>query len=171
MVIICYCLWKHQHSLSTPPVQLLLRVQWPFRGHLDQSLRLQVSCNMISFFCTHHCLILLQYFIFLLHRWTELISGVYACVLLIVSLPCRVIRTTAYLLYCLHCNACLYYWGSAYNGLGSTKWVYNGEGNRSVVSPHTPTNFKFSICNSIILCPFAQTVCSWNVVGYFLLYT
>ncbi|XP_073328911.1 uncharacterized protein [Pagrus major] len=41
----------------------------------------------------------------------------------------RVIRTTTYLLYCLHCNACLYYWGSAFNGLGSTKWVYNGEGN------------------------------------------
>uniref|UniRef100_A0A3B4XMT4 Cyclic nucleotide gated channel subunit beta 1b n=1 Tax=Seriola lalandi dorsalis TaxID=1841481 RepID=A0A3B4XMT4_SERLL len=41
----------------------------------------------------------------------------------------RVIRTTTYLLYCLHCNACLYYWGSALKGLGSTKWVYNGEGN------------------------------------------
>ncbi|XP_041652213.1 cyclic nucleotide-gated cation channel beta-1-like [Cheilinus undulatus] len=41
----------------------------------------------------------------------------------------RVIRTTTYLLYCLHCNACLYYWGSAFTGLGSTKWVYNGEGN------------------------------------------
>ncbi|KAI9518194.1 cyclic nucleotide gated channel beta 1 [Dissostichus eleginoides] len=41
----------------------------------------------------------------------------------------RVIRTTTYLLYCLHCNACLYYWGSAYTGLGSTKWVYNGKGN------------------------------------------
>nr|XP_046249987.1 cyclic nucleotide-gated cation channel beta-1-like [Scatophagus argus] len=41
----------------------------------------------------------------------------------------RVIRTTTYLLYCLHCNACLYYWGSAFNGLGSTKWVYDGEGN------------------------------------------
>uniref|UniRef100_A0A3B4Y2Z9 Cyclic nucleotide gated channel subunit beta 1b n=1 Tax=Seriola lalandi dorsalis TaxID=1841481 RepID=A0A3B4Y2Z9_SERLL len=40
-----------------------------------------------------------------------------------------VIRTTTYLLYCLHCNACLYYWGSALKGLGSTKWVYNGEGN------------------------------------------
>uniref|UniRef100_A0A8C4ZHB8 Cyclic nucleotide gated channel subunit beta 1b n=1 Tax=Gadus morhua TaxID=8049 RepID=A0A8C4ZHB8_GADMO len=41
----------------------------------------------------------------------------------------RVIRTTTYLLYCLHCNACLFYWGSAYEGLGSTKWVYDGVGN------------------------------------------
>uniref|UniRef100_A0AAY4CYG8 Cyclic nucleotide-binding domain-containing protein n=1 Tax=Denticeps clupeoides TaxID=299321 RepID=A0AAY4CYG8_9TELE len=41
----------------------------------------------------------------------------------------RVIRTTAYLLYSLHCNACLFYWGSDYEGLGSTKWVYNGKGN------------------------------------------
>ena len=43
--------------------------------------------------------------------------------------PSRVIRTTAYLLYSLHINACLFYWGSAYEGLGSTKWVYNGKGN------------------------------------------
>uniref|UniRef100_A0A4W5K7K3 Cyclic nucleotide gated channel subunit beta 1b n=1 Tax=Hucho hucho TaxID=62062 RepID=A0A4W5K7K3_9TELE len=41
----------------------------------------------------------------------------------------RVIRTTTYLLYCLHCNACLFYWISAYEGLGSTKWVYDGKGN------------------------------------------
>lgn len=53
------------------------------------------------------------------------------CLCLRVAL--RVIRTTTYLLYCLHCNACLYYWGSAFNGLGSTKWVYNGEGNRWVI--------------------------------------
>ncbi|KAM8893166.1 cyclic nucleotide-gated channel beta-1 isoform 2-T3 [Spinachia spinachia] len=41
----------------------------------------------------------------------------------------RVIRTTTYLLYCLHCNACLYYWSSALTGIGSTMWVYNGKGN------------------------------------------
>ncbi|XP_019361445.1 PREDICTED: cyclic nucleotide-gated cation channel beta-1 isoform X1 [Gavialis gangeticus] len=41
----------------------------------------------------------------------------------------RVIRTTAYLLYCLHVNSCLYYWASAFEGLGSTHWVYDGEGN------------------------------------------
>ncbi|XP_072241219.1 cyclic nucleotide-gated channel beta-1-like [Leuresthes tenuis] len=41
----------------------------------------------------------------------------------------RVIRTTTYLLYCLHCNACLYHWASAFIGLGSTQWVYNGVGN------------------------------------------
>ncbi|XP_069386078.1 cyclic nucleotide-gated channel beta-3 isoform X3 [Paralichthys olivaceus] len=41
----------------------------------------------------------------------------------------RVIRTSMYLLYSLHINACLFYWGSDYEGLGSTKWVYNGKGN------------------------------------------
>ncbi|KAG7468612.1 hypothetical protein MATL_G00144960 [Megalops atlanticus] len=41
----------------------------------------------------------------------------------------RVIRTTTYLLYSLHINACLFYWGSALQGLGSTKWVYDGVGN------------------------------------------
>ncbi|KAL2093826.1 hypothetical protein ACEWY4_011138 [Coilia grayii] len=41
----------------------------------------------------------------------------------------RVIRTTTYLLYSLHCNACLFYWCSAYVGLGSTQWVYDGNGN------------------------------------------
>ena len=46
------------------------------------------------------------------------------------SFFCRVIRTTAYLLYSLHLNSCLYYWASAYEGLGSTHWVYDGVGNR-----------------------------------------
>ncbi|XP_054985311.1 cyclic nucleotide-gated cation channel beta-3 [Sorex araneus] len=42
----------------------------------------------------------------------------------------RVIRTTGYLLFTLHINACIYYWASTYEGIGSTKWVYNGEGNK-----------------------------------------
>ncbi|EDL05582.1 cyclic nucleotide-gated cation channel beta-3 [Mus musculus] len=42
----------------------------------------------------------------------------------------RVIRTTGYLLFLLHINACVYYWASDYEGIGSTKWVYNGEGNK-----------------------------------------
>ncbi|NXI69188.1 CNGB3 protein, partial [Anseranas semipalmata] len=41
----------------------------------------------------------------------------------------RVIRTTGYLLFILHINACLYYWASDYEGLGSTRWVYDGQGN------------------------------------------
>uniref|UniRef100_A0A674HWU0 Cyclic nucleotide gated channel subunit beta 1 n=1 Tax=Terrapene triunguis TaxID=2587831 RepID=A0A674HWU0_9SAUR len=41
----------------------------------------------------------------------------------------RVIRTTAYLLFSLHVNSCLYYWASWYQGLGSTIWVYDGKGN------------------------------------------
>uniref|UniRef100_F6Z9W5 Cyclic nucleotide gated channel subunit beta 3 n=1 Tax=Ornithorhynchus anatinus TaxID=9258 RepID=F6Z9W5_ORNAN len=42
----------------------------------------------------------------------------------------RVIRTTGYLLFTLHINACIYYWASDYVGIGSSKWVYSGEGNR-----------------------------------------
>ncbi|KAM6216118.1 cyclic nucleotide-gated channel beta-3 [Rhynchocyon petersi] len=42
----------------------------------------------------------------------------------------RVIRTTGYLLFILHINACIYYWASEYEGIGTTKWVYNGEGNK-----------------------------------------
>uniref|UniRef100_A0ABI7Y3Q9 Cyclic nucleotide gated channel subunit beta 3 n=1 Tax=Felis catus TaxID=9685 RepID=A0ABI7Y3Q9_FELCA len=42
----------------------------------------------------------------------------------------RVIRTTGYLLFTLHINACIYYWASDYEGIGTTKWVYDGEGNK-----------------------------------------
>ncbi|XP_072836735.2 cyclic nucleotide-gated channel beta-1 isoform X1 [Pogona vitticeps] len=44
----------------------------------------------------------------------------------------RVIRITAYLLFSLHVNCCLYYWASTFQGLGSTTWVYDGEGNSYV---------------------------------------
>lgn len=42
----------------------------------------------------------------------------------------RVIRTTGYLLFTLHINACIYYWASNYEGIGTTRWVYDGEGNK-----------------------------------------
>ncbi|XP_078397361.1 cyclic nucleotide-gated channel beta-3-like [Cetorhinus maximus] len=42
----------------------------------------------------------------------------------------RIARTTGYLLFLLHINACIYYWASEYEGINSTKWVYNGKGNR-----------------------------------------
>nr|ARF06957.1 cGMP-gated cation channel beta-3 [Aptychotrema vincentiana] len=42
----------------------------------------------------------------------------------------RIARTIGYLLFLLHLNACLYYWASHFEGIGSNKWVYNGKGNR-----------------------------------------
>ncbi|TSK34877.1 Cyclic nucleotide-gated cation channel beta-3 [Bagarius yarrelli] len=41
----------------------------------------------------------------------------------------RVIRTIGYLLFALHINSCIYYVASAYQGIGTTKWVYSGHGN------------------------------------------
>ncbi|XP_030613065.1 cyclic nucleotide-gated cation channel beta-3 [Archocentrus centrarchus] len=40
----------------------------------------------------------------------------------------RVARTTGYLLYMLHLNACAYYVASVHQGLGTTTWVYDGNG-------------------------------------------
>ncbi|KAJ0059865.1 hypothetical protein NL108_014127 [Boleophthalmus pectinirostris] len=40
----------------------------------------------------------------------------------------RVARTTGYLLYALHINACFYYVASVFQGLGTTHWVYDGKG-------------------------------------------
>ncbi|XP_034022700.1 cyclic nucleotide-gated cation channel beta-3-like [Thalassophryne amazonica] len=40
----------------------------------------------------------------------------------------RVIRTTGYLLFVLHLNACAFYMVSVHQGLASTTWVYNGKG-------------------------------------------
>uniref|UniRef100_A0A673CFP4 Cyclic nucleotide gated channel subunit beta 3, tandem duplicate 1 n=1 Tax=Sphaeramia orbicularis TaxID=375764 RepID=A0A673CFP4_9TELE len=40
----------------------------------------------------------------------------------------RVTRTTGYLLFALHVNACAFYVASVHQGLASTTWVYDGEG-------------------------------------------
>ncbi|KAM6900458.1 cyclic nucleotide-gated channel beta-3 [Xenentodon cancila] len=40
----------------------------------------------------------------------------------------RVARTTGYLLYVLHLNACTFYVASVHQGLASTAWVYDGNG-------------------------------------------
>uniref|UniRef100_I3JAN0 Cyclic nucleotide gated channel subunit beta 3, tandem duplicate 1 n=1 Tax=Oreochromis niloticus TaxID=8128 RepID=I3JAN0_ORENI len=40
----------------------------------------------------------------------------------------RVARTTGYLLYMLHLNACAYYVASVHQGLATTTWVYDGNG-------------------------------------------
>ncbi|XP_060950302.1 cyclic nucleotide-gated cation channel beta-3-like [Limanda limanda] len=40
----------------------------------------------------------------------------------------RVARTTGYLLFVLHLNACLFYVASVHQGLASTTWVYDGKG-------------------------------------------
>ncbi|XP_059182722.1 cyclic nucleotide-gated cation channel beta-3 [Centropristis striata] len=40
----------------------------------------------------------------------------------------RVIRTTGYLLFALHLNACCYYVASVHQGIASTTWVYDGKG-------------------------------------------
>ena len=41
----------------------------------------------------------------------------------------RVTRTLTYMVYLVHLNTCAYYAVSVYEGMGSNKWVYDGQGN------------------------------------------
>ncbi len=41
-------------------------------------------------------------------------------------------------MFILHLNACLYYVASDYQGIGTTKWVYSGEGSAYVI----PSTFQ-----------------------------
>ncbi|CAL8311770.1 unnamed protein product [Merluccius merluccius] len=75
----------------------------------------------------------------------------------------RVARTTGYLLFVLHINACMFYLASLYQGLGTTRWVYNGVGSaylrcyyfavRSLINigglpePDTVFEITFQLCN------------------------
>lgn len=46
----------------------------------------------------------------------------------------RVARTTGYLLFMLHLNACAYFVASVHQGLATTTWVYDGKGSAYVLS-------------------------------------
>lgn len=62
---------------------------------------------------------------FVVYNFVDIVAYFWFCFI-------RVIRTTTYLLFAVHCNACLYYWGSSYEGLGISEWTYDGAGNRQV---------------------------------------
>ncbi|KAM6953118.1 LOW QUALITY PROTEIN: cyclic nucleotide-gated channel beta-3 [Aplochiton taeniatus] len=78
----------------------------------------------------------------------------------------RVGRTTGYLLFILHINACIYYCASDFQGIGTTKWVYDGQGNgylrcyyyavRSLINigglpePHNVFEITFQMSNFFI---------------------
>ncbi|XP_046482431.1 cyclic nucleotide-gated channel beta-3 isoform X2 [Neodiprion pinetum] len=55
----------------------------------------------------------------------------YNCMDSVLSNPhvVRIARTLSYMLYLIHINACAYYAFSAWEGLGSNGWVFNGVGN------------------------------------------
>ena len=46
--------------------------------------------------------------------------------------PCRLAKIATIFLYTIHVNTCLYYGFSKSQGLGSTEWVYSGNGTRLV---------------------------------------
>ncbi|KAL4631047.1 cyclic nucleotide-gated cation channel beta-3-like [Arapaima gigas] len=80
----------------------------------------------------------------------------------------RVIRTTGYLLYILHLNACIYYTASDYQGIGSTKWVYDGKGNAYVHFLLSCTCYYFAVGTLITIGGLLDTNTVFEIVIQFL---
>jgi len=49
---------------------------------------------------------------------------------------CRVVRTMTYMFFLIHLETCGYFGISAYVGLGTDEWVYDGTGTALVFSLH-----------------------------------
>ncbi|KAL4631046.1 cyclic nucleotide-gated cation channel beta-3-like [Arapaima gigas] len=92
-----------------------------FRMHIFSVIPFDVLCfqfGYTSFFRANRCLRHESFFEFS-DRLENIMSRAYIW---------RVARTTGYLLYVLHLNACVYYTASSYEGIATTKWVYDGDG-------------------------------------------
>ncbi|XP_078677009.1 cyclic nucleotide-gated channel beta-3-like isoform X1 [Branchiostoma floridae x Branchiostoma belcheri] len=57
----------------------------------------------------------------------------------------RIVKTTGYMLYMIHLDACMYYKVSDFQGLGSSRWVYSGSGNSYIRCYYWATRTLLSI--------------------------
>lgn len=60
----------------------------------------------------------------------------------------RISKSLGYLIYVIHVNSCIYYSISAWEGLKSTDWTYNGQGNAYLRCFYFATKVATSIGNT-----------------------